>query len=1398
MDTVLDGRGPGDPRRRRQIVCQPFYNYGIAAKRKMRPVLLRRADRHDEGGSLQQTLAQGDGGHFFQVPGMRVVSHRARSWVVVVLAAVVAAAEWLRQPSPVPVWIGWACVLAGAVVLWPFAGWRRRALEAMLLGLTLSLTLSERQLKAIETRWPEVREGRVTAASQRLAGDLHSVLHRAERLAGAAAQSSPDDRAAALYLLDRLVPSAGPEMSVVVFDARGDPWAWAGRHRLPPRSEGDSIASRASGYYVVLEARRHSSDGRTAVATVLIWAHPAVPDRGRSLAELFRDRTEVGLAVYPPGTAPDSSDVFDYEEPTTAGPRLLFSVQPVPPEQGAAKELAFKRGSRAVAWLALLSLAAGLSLASVPAERFILLPLLLWLAIRAPIGVALDLQALFSPATFFRPVLGPLSSSAGVLGLAGTLLTIAGVWLWRRRLTRRWYGRVIGAALLLVSPYLISSLGRGITPPARGVPIGLWLVWQLTLLVSVSALIVPAAALFRGDGLESHTRWRIATGVGIAFAAAIIGVLVWNPRGGWPDWYTFLWTPALLLVTLPAPRWAAIGGIALVAGSSAALVTWGTELSGRLQVAQRDIARLGAEPDPLALPLLQRFGEEVRRTSPPTSASEMYALWRGSALGEQGYPAHLGLWSAAGALRDELTLDSLDLPPALLSTIVANLEPGDSLQVIQLSRIPGVHYVLIVRVGLEGVMTVSIGPRSELVLPGRVGRLLDPSAHNAPLYTLTLSPPTGDAARRRLSRWRREGWALRNEYPLELAGSTRIVHAAIDLRGPVPLFVRGVLVVLLDAAVLALLWFVAELVAGARPPRPHWRSLARSFRVRLAVTLGAFFILPAVGFAAWSFVRLAQEAERSRDLLITQTLRDAVLTAGGNLNRGASAGPGLLELSRRIDADLALYHGGRLAGTSTAVLEDLGVVGQLMDPRAFEALALEGEFEVTQEGSIPQLAERVGYRVVQPGRPADMAVLATPQLADDSSLGVRQLDLALVLLLATLAGVAAALVGARIAARTLSRPVAELRRSALALGKGRPMPAHSARPPLEFEPVFGAFERMAADIRSSQSALEEARRRTAAVLATVATGVVGMDPGGRVLIANRQAVDLLGTGLEEGEPFLDRLSPEWAPLVQAVRAFLDDPAVESTAELDVGGRRLTLQLASLGPDIPGVVMALNDVTDVSRAERVLAWGEMARQVAHEIKNPLTPMRLGIQHLQRVYRDRQTEFDQTLDETSGRILAEIDRLDTIARAFSRFAAPADLHQPLHSIDLSVAVGEVVQLYRLADEGCEVRFALEPHAFGAARLDEVKEVVVNLLENARTAGANVVQVTVGPGLIRIADDGAGIPDDLLPRVFEPRFSTTTSGSGLGLAIVRRLVESWGGRIEVESMAGQGTVVTVRLAV
>src|SRR5213078_4059087 len=298
----------------------------------------------------------------------------------------------------------------------------------------------------------------------------------------------------------------------------------------------------------------------------------------------------------------------------------------------------------------------------------------------------------------------------------------------------------------------------------------------------------------------------------------------------------------------------------------------------------------------------------------------------------------------------------------------------------------------------------------------------------------------------------------------------------------------------------------------------------------------------------------------------------------------------------------------------------------------------------------------------------------------------------------------------------------------------------------------------------------------------VATGVLAVDPDLRVTMANPRAEELLGTALAPGDLLRPATAPAWEPVWEAVAAFVAGGADRiAEREFEVAGRQIRVQLAPLGPSSDGCVVALDDATQLARAARVIAWGEMARQVAHEIKNPLTPIRLGIQHLQRVRgKGQSATFEATLKETSERILAEIDRLDGIARAFSRFGAPSPAEGlPLEPVDLAATAREVVQLY---DLGATPRFEVQtsngapPPAL--ARKDEVKEVLVNLLENARNAAATrvTVQVAASGRQLVVADDGHGISADVLPRVFEPTFSTTSSGAGLGLAIARRLVESW----------------------
>ena len=1302
-------------------------------------------------------------------------------------------AEWLRAPTSPAAGLAAGAAIGTIVALWPGWSWRRAALAAVLAGLAAEVTVTQLRLTAVERDWPAEREARIAAAGRRLGGDLHAAFHLAEQLAADGAQAATLRQGPAFDALSRTVPPGGVETGIAILDADGAPWAWAGRHRLAPVPAGDSIAARANGYYVVLETRRHSG-GRVVVAQVLVWAHPAVPDRSRSLAELFRARTEVGLLAFEPGQAPDDRDVFDYVEPTTEGENLLFSVRPVPPEQAEVRERLSGRGGRAVTVLLLAALALCMAAAPTAFGRYAVLPVLVWLAARAPVGDALGVSRLFSSATFFHPLLGPFSASPAALALTGALLATAAAWFWRRADRRTPAGVVVALLLAAAAPFAVASFGTGIAPPAEGTPIRLWLVWQVMLVLAAAPLAVAAGALLCG-GSGEPPRWRVAVGVALALAAGAVGMAVWDPVSGWPGWLPALWVAPLVLVAMPAPRWAAVAGMATVLGSLAALVTWSAQVEARIRMAERDIHRLGAEADPFAVPLLERFAASAADGPAPATPAELYALWRGSPLRRDGYPAQLALWSGDAPPAVELALDSLALPREAIGAVARAAPPAGPI-VRAVPGVPGVHHIMALRLDSSRVLTVAIGPRSSLVVPSRLGRLLGSDSESEPLYRLALAASDGGAGTALLV-WRRDGWNLRSERTVPMPGGPRDVLASIDLTGPFPLAVRGVLVLLLDIALLAVLWWMAGAVAGDRPDQPRWRRMLRSFRLRLAVALAAFFIAPTVMFAAWTFSHFGDEAERGRDILISQTLRDAAVGAGTLLRTpGAPLDVALRGLSERIDADLVLYRGGALVATSAPILRDLGVATPLMDPGAFRPLALGVEQEVSRDGVMPELAERVGYRVLEFGPPRGIGVLATPQVTRVADPESKQLELALVLLLSTLAGIAAAVAGAGLAARTLSRPVSDLRRSALALGQGRPTPILATVPPVEFEPVFGAFERMAADVIASRSALEEARRRTAAVLATVATGVVGLDPAGRVLIANRQARELLDADLAEGRAFADALPPAWAPLADTVTRFLKDPVNAADAsELTVAGRRVTVRLAPLGPDVSGIVLALSDVSDLSRAERVLAWGEMARQVAHEIKNPLTPMRLGIQHLRRVHRDRRADFDRTLEETAERILAEIDRLDTIARAFSRFAAPADEALPLERVDLVAAAREVVQLYSLAGEGALVRLEADGPVLAAVRRDEVKEVLVNLLENARNAGARTVTVSVGPSEVTVADDGSGVPAALLPRIFEPRFSTNTSGSGLGLSIVRRLVEGWGWEVTVESAEGRGTTVAVR---
>jgi nitrogen fixation/metabolism regulation signal transduction histidine kinase len=341
---------------------------------------------------------------------------------------------------------------------------------------------------------------------------------------------------------------------------------------------------------------------------------------------------------------------------------------------------------------------------------------------------------------------------------------------------------------------------------------------------------------------------------------------------------------------------------------------------------------------------------------------------------------------------------------------------------------------------------------------------------------------------------------------------------------------------------------------------------------------------------------------------------------------------------------------------------------------------------------------------------------------------------------------------------------------------------------------------MAADLSSSQAELVAARQRTEAILRNVASGVVAFSGDGKVALANPRSTTLLGVRLEPGElpdePHLDSLTAY-------VRAFLAGSDEELAFDQEIAGRQMHGWLTRLKSGDGGAVLTLDDVSELARAQRVIAWGQMARQVAHEIKNPLTPIRLGVQHLKRAHMDGRGDFEQILDSNVARILSEIDRLDEIARAFSRYGVPASARADIAPVDVGDVARDVVALERMGVSGVEWRYEEgNGPLLALASADEFREVLLNLLENARHADSRCVLVSVGRNdaslRVDVIDDGHGIAPDVLPQIFEPHFSTRSSGSGLGLAISRKLIEGWGGEIGVVSTPPNGTRVTILLRV
>jgi two-component system nitrogen regulation sensor histidine kinase NtrY len=220
--------------------------------------------------------------------------------------------------------------------------------------------------------------------------------------------------------------------------------------------------------------------------------------------------------------------------------------------------------------------------------------------------------------------------------------------------------------------------------------------------------------------------------------------------------------------------------------------------------------------------------------------------------------------------------------------------------------------------------------------------------------------------------------------------------------------------------------------------------------------------------------------------------------------------------------------------------------------------------------------------------------------------------------------------------------------------------------------------------------------------------------------------------------------------------------------------------------------------DLVRYERELAWKEMAKQVAHEIKNPLTPMKLSIQHLRQAFRDRARNFDEILDSVTRTMIEQIETLSRIASEFSHFARMP--RRRIEECDINVVLQESAKLFD-QDQNVQFRFALSEGLPGAvADREELRRAFINIIRNGIQAMDGRGRIEIGTVLkdraivVTIRDHGKGVSAEMAGKLFEPNFSTKTDGMGLGLAIVKKTVDDLGGTVSLTPAPGGGTVATI----
>jgi two-component system nitrogen regulation sensor histidine kinase NtrY len=416
-------------------------------------------------------------------------------------------------------------------------------------------------------------------------------------------------------------------------------------------------------------------------------------------------------------------------------------------------------------------------------------------------------------------------------------------------------------------------------------------------------------------------------------------------------------------------------------------------------------------------------------------------------------------------------------------------------------------------------------------------------------------------------------------------------------------------------------------------------------------------------------------------------------------------------------------------------------------------------------------------------------------------------------------------------ARELTVPLERLEKGVNEVGRGNFNVEVVSPGNDEISRVLSSFNKMTSDIRESRNRLEstnlqleEKRRYVEAVLSNVSAGICSVDANFEITTINKSASTLLKLPLAniQGKSIHEVFTGELQDLRASILEIFESKSRETIFKylnlVSEEGEPISI-LVNLTPlyDDGGVfnamILVLDDITHLIKAQREAAWREVARRIAHEIKNPLTPIKLSAQRLQKKLSGllSNKEDGDFLQECTGTIVRQVDELKEMVNEFSQYARLPSANPQLN--DLNSAIAEVASFYQQAHRAVEFHLRLN-HDLPVFPFDreQIKRVLINLLENAvsalgesKTKGIVTIASSFRPHdgivLIEVTDNGPGISNQILPLLFEPYFSTKKEGTGLGLAIAKRIISDHDGYIRASSQNGVkdvGACFTIELPI